>query len=101
MTVADLVDLKAYLDGLEPVERPNREHELPFPWNIRRGIGVWKRLYFDRDPVLAPIEDAPSNHPRYPWYLDRYGCQCRWDSHDTWFRFCELEKVKHLVLIWF
>lgn len=51
--IPDLLDLKAFIDSLPPVERANDEHELPFPWNLRRGIGLWKRLYLDPRPVLT------------------------------------------------
>ena len=44
MTVADLLDLKAYLFSLTPVHAENPPVGLPLPWLTRRGIGVWKRL---------------------------------------------------------
>ncbi|HWJ72067.1 MAG TPA: cytochrome c [Kaistia sp.] len=47
MPVSDLVDLKAYLDTLPPVATDSPPHELPFPFSIRRGIGLWKLLYLD------------------------------------------------------
>ena len=56
MGVEDLLDLKAWLDAYEPVSEPVRGHEIGFPWNIRRGIGLWKRLYLDPSPVLSAAE---------------------------------------------
>jgi mono/diheme cytochrome c family protein len=47
MTVADLIDLKAFLDALPAVQRQNRPDDLPFPLTIRRGIGLWKLLFLD------------------------------------------------------
>ncbi len=47
MAVADIVDLKAYLDTLPPVATDSPQHELPFPFGIRRGLGLWKLLYLD------------------------------------------------------
>src|SRR5262249_31205054 len=44
MTVADLLDLKAYLFSLKPVHAENVDPGLPMPWFTRRVIGVWKRL---------------------------------------------------------
>ncbi|MCC2113149.1 MAG: c-type cytochrome, partial [Hyphomicrobiales bacterium] len=41
MKVADLVDLKAYLDTLPPVSSTVPGHDLAFPFNIRRGLGLW------------------------------------------------------------
>lgn len=52
MTLPDLIDLKSYLDTVEPVREHVRGHDLGFPWNIRRGIGLWKRLYLDPGFVL-------------------------------------------------
>ncbi|MDJ0793765.1 MAG: cytochrome c [Woeseiaceae bacterium] len=52
MPVADLIDLKAYLDTLPAMEGRVEDHELAFPWSVRRGIGLWKRLYLDADPVI-------------------------------------------------
>ena len=56
----DLLDLKAYLFSLPPVRRPNRAHELRFPFGWRALLGVWKLLFFDSgafvpDPA-RPVE---------------------------------------------
>lgn len=53
MDLGDVIDLKAYIDTREPVSAPSAPHELGFPWNLRRGIGLWKRRYVDPDPVVA------------------------------------------------
>ncbi|TIO63219.1 MAG: cytochrome c, partial [Mesorhizobium sp.] len=34
-------------------------HKLSFPFNIRRGIGLWKRLYVSPEPVIALPGGAP------------------------------------------
>jgi mono/diheme cytochrome c family protein len=47
MTVEDIIDLKAYLDTLPPVAVDAPPHELSFPFNIRRGLGLWQLLYID------------------------------------------------------
>ena len=52
MTIEDTIDLKAYMDSLSPVSNRTANHELHFPWNFRRGIGLWKRRYLDPSPVL-------------------------------------------------
>jgi mono/diheme cytochrome c family protein len=59
MRLEDVIDLKAYLDSLPPNGRPNEEHDLAFPWNIRFGLGWWKRLFLDSRPVAALPEDNP------------------------------------------
>jgi mono/diheme cytochrome c family protein len=47
MASSDILDLKAFLDTVPPVATAVGGHEVPFPFNIRRGIGLWKRLYLD------------------------------------------------------
>ena len=53
MKLADLIDLKSHLDSFEPVTVSVPDHDVRFPWNIRRGIGLWKMRYLDTDAVLA------------------------------------------------
>ena len=47
MTFEDLIDLKAYLDSLPAVNNKVKPSELRFPYNIRRALGIWDRLYVD------------------------------------------------------
>lgn len=49
----DIADLHAFMQGLPEVEGDAGAHELGFPWSIRRGIGLWKRLYLEDGPVIA------------------------------------------------
>jgi mono/diheme cytochrome c family protein len=44
----DIRDLFAYLKTLQAVPGKVRDHDVPFPFNIRRNIGIWKLLFFDR-----------------------------------------------------
>ena len=60
MDLRDVVDLKAYLDTLPPVEGVVGPHELGFPWSVRRGIGLWKRLYLDASPVARVAGADPA-----------------------------------------
>jgi mono/diheme cytochrome c family protein len=46
-TVKDVRDLFAFLKTLPQVTGKVRDHDLPFPFNIRRNVGIWKWLYFD------------------------------------------------------
>jgi mono/diheme cytochrome c family protein len=41
------------MDGLPPISNEVAGHSLKFPFNVRRGVGVWKLLYFDPSPVVA------------------------------------------------
>ena len=66
MDMRDVIDLKAYIDSLAPVSGGADRHELRFPWNLRRGIGLWKRLYLDPKPVIAvDAADADLTRGRY------------------------------------
>jgi len=57
MRIEDLVDLKAYLDTLPAVQTSNQEHSLTFPWNVRAGIGFWKLLNLNSEPVVSGLQD--------------------------------------------
>jgi len=50
--VEDIRDLFAYLKTLGPVSGKVRDHDLPFPFNIRRNIGIWKLLFLDGTPFV-------------------------------------------------
>ena len=66
MSLEDLLDLKAWLDAYEPVRTLVSGHELGFPWRIRRGVGLWKRLYLDPSPVVTvPEADDRLQRGRY------------------------------------
>ncbi len=53
MEPQDLVDLKAFIDSLPASSIPNKDHELSFPFNIRRSLGVWKLFAGDTDYVVT------------------------------------------------
>lgn len=66
MAAADLRDLFAYLKTLPPVTDPSRDHDLPFPFTVRRGLGLWKRLYLDGKPFTPdPAQSAQWNRGAY------------------------------------
>jgi mono/diheme cytochrome c family protein len=46
----DVRDLFAYLKTLAPVSGNVRDHDVPFPFNVRRNIGIWKLLFMDGKP---------------------------------------------------
>ena len=50
MDFADLRDLFAYLKTLPPVQGKVRDHDVPFPFNVRRLVGGWKLLFVDGKP---------------------------------------------------
>jgi mono/diheme cytochrome c family protein len=47
MTYEHLIDLRAYLDTLPAVNNKVPPPKLRFPYNIRRALGLWDRLYVD------------------------------------------------------
>lgn len=55
MEVFEALDLWAHLLTLPPDPTPSRQHELPFPFNIRAGVGVWKLLHLHPEPVVAGL----------------------------------------------
>ncbi len=66
MRVDDLRDLFAYLKTLPPVQGHVRDHDLPFPFNIRRTLGLWKLLYLDGKPFTPdPSKSAQWNRGAY------------------------------------
>lgn len=60
MKPTDIADLYAFLKTLPAVAGKTADHQLSFPFNVRRGIGLWKQLYLDDQPVVAFPEGAPA-----------------------------------------
>jgi mono/diheme cytochrome c family protein len=60
MELQDIADLHAYLATLPADATPSAPHDLGFPFNIRRSIGVWKLMFLNSDWVipdpLSPVE---------------------------------------------
>src|SRR5262245_26986294 len=50
MTLPDVRDLFAYLRTIPAIAGRARDHELPFPFNVRRTLGGWKLLFLDGRP---------------------------------------------------
>jgi mono/diheme cytochrome c family protein len=64
--IEDVRDLFAYLKTLPPVAGKVRDHDLPFPFNIRRNVGIWKWLFFDDKPFAPdPSRSAAWNRGAY------------------------------------
>ena len=49
--LADIVDLRAFLNTLPASSTVNQSHDLPLPFRFRRALGLWKLLYLNDDPV--------------------------------------------------
>lgn len=66
MHLGDVRDLYAFLRTLPPDATPSQPHELAFPFNVRRGVGLWKLLFFDGKPFSPdPSKDALYNRGAY------------------------------------
>jgi mono/diheme cytochrome c family protein len=57
--VSDIRDLFAFLKALPPVQGKVREHDVPFPFDIRRNIGIWKWLFMDAKPYQPDTSRTP------------------------------------------
>ena len=55
----DVLDLFAYLKTLPPVAGKVRDHDVRFPFDIRRNIGIWKFLFMDGKPFVADGTKSP------------------------------------------
>jgi mono/diheme cytochrome c family protein len=66
MSAADLRDLFAFMLTLPPVEGRVRDHDLPFPFNVRRGLGLWKLAFLDGKPFAPdPARSESLNRGAY------------------------------------
>ena len=66
MPFNDLRDLFAYLKTLPAVQGRAPAHELSFPFTVRRGIGLWQRLFLDRKIFKPdPSQSAEWNRGAY------------------------------------
>jgi mono/diheme cytochrome c family protein len=52
MELQDVADLYAFLKTLPADATPSQPHELAFPFNIRKTLGVWKLLFLSDEWVL-------------------------------------------------
>lgn len=68
MAPADVADLYAFMKTLPAAAGQMSRHSLSFPFNIRRGVGLWKRLYLDSAPVIA-LDNSASEPVRLGRYL--------------------------------
>ncbi|WP_116084201.1 cytochrome c [Tropicimonas sp. IMCC34011] len=58
MELQDVADLWAYMQTLPESDTASRPHDLPFPFNVRRGLGLWKLRYMPDGWVMTG-EDIP------------------------------------------
>jgi mono/diheme cytochrome c family protein len=70
--LSDVRDLFAYLKTLPAISGKVRDHDVPFPFNIRRNLGVWKFLFLDGKP-FAPDPARPEQWNRGAYLVNALG----------------------------
>ena len=66
MKIDDIRDLYAYLKTLPAAQDKSKPHDLPFPFTIRRTLGIWKLLFLDDKPFQPDAsKDAAWNRGAY------------------------------------
>jgi mono/diheme cytochrome c family protein len=66
MSANDVRDLFGYLRTLPAVAGKVRDHDLKFPFNLRRGVGLWRLAFLDGKAArLEPTHDAAWNRGHY------------------------------------
>ena len=64
--VEDVRDLFAYLKTLASVSGKVRDHDVPFPFNVRRNRGIWKLMFMGGKPFTPdPARSAQWNRGAY------------------------------------
>ena len=66
MREEDVRDLFAFLKTLPAMEGRVRDHDLPFPFSVRRGLGLWKLAFLDERRLRPdPGQSAEWNRGAY------------------------------------
>lgn len=65
MTPQDVANLKGFMDRLPSDATPSLPHDIGFPFNIRRSLGLWKFLYADQPYVITADLTAQQERGRY------------------------------------
>ena len=73
MNPADIADLFAFLKTTPAIEGEAADHELGFPFNIRRGLGLWKLVNLSSDPAVVLENDAPEQAKRGQYLVEGPG----------------------------
>jgi mono/diheme cytochrome c family protein len=68
MRPTDVADLYAFMKTLPAISGKATDHTLAFPYNLRRGLGLWKLLYVSSEPVIA-LDAGATQSQRLGQYL--------------------------------
>lgn len=53
MEMKDVADLWAFMKTLPAAGDANKSHDLWLPFKLRRGLGLWKLIYLNADPIVT------------------------------------------------
>lgn len=59
----DITDLWVAFQTVPPVVQDSPEHQLAFPFNLRRGVHLWQKLYFE-EQSFTPDSDKDERYNR-------------------------------------
>jgi mono/diheme cytochrome c family protein len=65
MMPQDVADLKAFMDGLPKSQTPSQPHQVGFPFNIRRTLGLWKLMFMRQGFVIQGDLTPEQTRGRY------------------------------------
>lgn len=65
MAETDVADLFAYMQNLPVSDTPDKPHDVGFPFNIRRALGLWKVLFVNEGFVLTQVQTPEIERGRY------------------------------------
>jgi len=69
----DVLDLFAYLKTLPAVAGKVRDHDVSFPFDVRRNIGIWKFLFMDGKPVVVADGAKSAEWKRGAYLVNSFG----------------------------
>lgn len=72
MKLDDVRDLFAFMKTLPAEATPSAPHELAFPFNVRRGLGLWKMRYLDGN-THAPDRSKSATLNRGAYLVEALG----------------------------
>ncbi len=73
MKDADIADLFAFLKTLPAVEGRAADHRLSFPFNVRRGLGLWKLAFLREGPAAAAVANPAPDVARGQYLVEGPG----------------------------
>ena len=65
MDETDVADLFAYMQTLPVSDTATKPHDVGFPFNVRRGLGLWKLLFLNESYVLTEAASPETERGRY------------------------------------